>query len=86
MLLESSRSVQSSVAETISLQWEYGASVLHGATGKQRCSKVKRQGEHLSMDVTRAAWRMRRKELVLSLSGAMGSALQTSRLGSSGES
>lgn len=72
----------SSMPETNLLQWEYGSSVLCGAPGKQRYSKVKRQGEHLSkeLDVTCAAWRMRRKELVLSVSGGMGTAIQSSRL------
>ena len=41
----------SSIPETNLLQWEYGASVLYGATGKQRYSKVKQQGEHLSKEV-----------------------------------
>lgn len=60
----------STIPETNSRQQEHGALELCGAIGKQRDSKGRQQGEHRSKGVDRtcAAWRMRKRELVFSVS------------------
>lgn len=75
----------SSTPETNLPQWDKGLQCYMEQLGSTHT--LKKSSDRVNICARRwtwhAAWRMRRKELVLSVSGVMGTAIQTSSLGSS---